>query len=149
MTAEILSVTTEGAAHRVIFRFVDGQTVLGPFVENRPADEDHQAWVNARIPQPQPDYYAVMQAALDSIAPGTYDAVRSALKDVDAESVNLGPVALSVTFPNQIDPDDVEAALRARVDSEQGAGVFDQVKATLRAMGFDSVTLERKSNLLL
>lgn len=150
MIAEILRVTEARGGHRVTFRFVNGEQVIGPFVEQRPADEDHQAWVEARMPELEPDYYAVMQAALDAnVGAGAYDAVRRALKDVDAEQVNLGPVAMRVSYPEQTNPEDVEAALRDRVDGELGAGKFETVKAVLRGMGFEGVTLERKSTLSL
>lgn len=150
MTAQILSIQNEGAKHRVTFCFVDGERVEGPFMEDRPAEEEPQAFVDARIPQPAPDYYALMEGALDgNIGAGTYDAVRRALKDVDAESVNLGSVQMTVTYPEQTSPDDVEAALRSRVDGELGAGKFEAVKSVLRAMGFEAVTLQRKSELSL
>lgn len=150
MTAEILEVSPARGSHRVTFRFVDGLRIAGPFVEHRPSDEDHQAWANARIPQPPPDYYAAMQAALDgNVGPGTYDSVRRALKDLDAQAVSFGDVQMNVTYPEKTDPDDVEAALRERVDSELGEGKFLAVKGVLKAMGFESVTLERKSNLTL
>jgi len=148
MIAELLQSTNERGGTRIVFRFVDGSRVIGPFVEDRPSNEDHEAFVAARTPQPEVDYYAAMQAALDGyVGPGTYDAVRRALKDVGSERVTLGNVEMNVTYPEVTLPEDAEAGLRERVDGELGVGKFDAVKATLRAMGFSEVELHRKTKL--
>lgn len=127
MTAEILSVQNEGARHRVTFRFVQGAEVRGPFVEDRPTDEDHQAWVAARAPQPEPDYRAAIRGLLGE---SDYEALRAALADEGVEVVTIGPASLQVTAPATA-PYDLDAALAARV-----GGSYATIKAKLRAAGF-------------
>lgn len=149
MTPELISSLSEGDKTRITYRFISGDKVYGPFVADRPSDENHEAFIATQAPPSPVDYYAVMQSALDSIAPGTYDAVRKALRDLHSEQVKLGPIAMNVTYPSQTNPENVETELRSRVDAEKGEGVFDAVKATLKAMGFDGVTIERRSELSL
>jgi hypothetical protein len=154
-SAEILRAEPAREAHRVVFLFhLDDGGIHGPFVEHRPPGEDHQAWCDERIPDQEsmlnpPNYYEILQNALNSnVAPGTYDAVRRALRDTGTESVELGPAGqLNVTYPELTNPEDIESELRERVDAEIGAGTLDGVKAVLGAMGIETVTLQRKSEL--
>ena len=155
MDATLHSSSIEGAARRLVFSFAHEGRTWGPLVEDRPIAEDAEAFIAERqaaleAELNQPDPYALMQAALDThVAPGTYDALRRALRDIGGEMVELGPMQLAVTYPTVTNPEDAEAALRARVDGEIGAGALDGVKAVLRGMGIEAATVKRSSTITL
>lgn len=156
MTSEILSNVVIGSKRRLIFQNVaDDGRVFGPRMEDRPIDEDVDVFVAAQQSAleeqlNQPDYYALLQAAIDTnVTPGAYDALRAALKDMGSELVQLGDVSLEVTYPTAEQPEDFEAAIRTRVDASVGAGALDGIKAVLRGAGFEMATIQRKSEVLL
>lgn len=152
---QILSTSQEQGKTRVIYSLVasDGQ-VFGPYCDDiNGSAEDHANLRASGLEQSLnvPDAYQTMQYLFDTnIGPGTYDAVRSALKDLGGQYITLGDnLKLNVTYPNQINPEDVEASLRARVDAQMGEGTLDAVKSLLRAVGFNKTTIERKSEIIL
>lgn len=86
-----------------MYQFVDEKTVIGPFVENRPTDEDHQAWAESRIPEPPVD----LKEEMEKEWPGAFDAIKNAKVELDSEYA---------------------AELKKKVDAAAGDGAFDAVK---------------------
>lgn len=154
MVSTIHSVTTERGKQRVVFSHHEGR-VFGPCVGHVPLGGSVEDYVAEREAEllarlSAPDAYQQMQAALDgNVGPGTYDALRKALKDIGGELVELGGTQLNVTYPTVTNPEDVEAELRSRVDAEIGARALDGVKAVLRGMGLTNAVIRRQSNLVL
>jgi len=93
---------------------------------------------------PKPDYYAIMQYVLDTnIAPGTYDVVRTALKEIGGETVKLGQdISLNISAQAS-EPEDVDLLLRERVEQRLGPGSYDGVKAVLKALNINAVEINR------
>ena len=93
---------------------------------------------------PQPDYYAIMQQVLDgNIAPGTYDVVRTALKDMGGEMVKLGD-SISLNISAQAsEPEDIDLMLRTRIEDRLGPGSYDGVRAVLKALNINTVEIAR------
>lgn len=158
MTSTIHSQREESGKRRVVFSHAHEGRTWGPFVEDRPLVEDATAFLSQRQASVEaelnaPDPYVMMQQVLDSqIGDGTYDALRRALKDIGGELVELSGasvVQMSVTYPTATLPENVELALRSRVDGEKGAGTLDSIKAVLRGMGMSSVKIQRKSEVTL
>lgn len=154
ISGHIISTSQEGKKTRVIYSLIgDGKiyetncddiTGLAPEYVNQRAYFLEQK-VN------QPDAYQTMQFLFDSnIGSGTYDAVRVALKDLGGQYVTLGSsLQLNVTYPTQVNPEDVEGEMRKRVDAIQGSGTFDAVKNVLKAVGFDKTVIDRRSEIIL
>lgn len=90
MIATILKVQDYFGRHQVIYRFDDPVIkVAGPCIEIRPADEDHQVWLDSRIqsvidqytaPQPPADIFLINEVV-------TYDdsVLKSALGMTDKQ----------------------------------------------------------------
>lgn len=96
----------------------------------------------------KPDYYKMMEQVLDSnIAPGTYEAVRKALKDMGGEKVVLGDIQMDVTYDKLTKPENVEDELKKRIEKDLGPGSFTGIKTVLKMMGFEDIKILRKSNI--
>lgn len=153
MTSTIHSQRQEGGRNRIVFSHEHEGRTWGPCVEDRPIEEDAEAFVAARQAALEaelatPDAYQQFQYALDTyVGPGTYDAVRQALADFGFAAVRLGDSELRVVPPGEVDPQplptDLDAALRTRLDAARGAGTYDAVRAVLKGAGFDVATMVR------
>jgi hypothetical protein len=99
---------------------------------------------------PQINYYEILKNVLDAnIADGTYDVVRTVLKDLDGEKVILNNrITMDITA-NSLEPEDINLSIKGRIDAELGDGTFDKIKQVLKLMGFNDIKILRESNIIL
>lgn len=136
-TAQILDVRNEGTTHRVAYQFVDsslpvGQQVVGPRVADRPANEDHQAWVNSIIPVIVDE----AQALADALA-GNGDAVafRDALVSERVEALLMDGSRFVKVTGTKSNERTIIAALVTRLGDTR----VTRIRNKLRAAGYETM----------
>ena len=130
MTAEILSTRPEGGKTRVQYQFVEGQQIEGPYIEDRPTGENHQAWADTKIPPPPFDEVANMVSLL-GIADATL--FRDALVSEGVEGLMMdGRRFVRITGTKTL-PRTLQSALVSRL----GTANVNRIRNKLKAGGFE------------
>lgn len=132
MIAEILKVTDARGSHRVVYRFVEGNLIVGPFVENRPSAEDHQAWATSMI-RVEVDENANLGVILGADA----DSFRTALANEGVESIILDDRGIRVTAPKTT-PRTLQSGLVERL----GLTAVNRIRTKLRNAGFGTLAAQ-------